>query len=506
MTTSSRILIVDDDPVTRVILEEVLSDAGYALATAASGEEALAKAAEFLPDLILLDVLMPGMDGFEVCRRLRSDDQLGLVPVLIVTALDDQASRLRGLEAGADDFITKPFDATELSARVRTITRLDRYRRLQAEHARFERLVNLSPDGILIAEGGGNICLVNPAMLRLLGHEAPEAMVGQPILSFLASDEIGKYAAAFDDVMASPTAAVSFETGLQRADGSILPVDIHAGYFDWDGRPAVQLIVRDITGRVRAEQARQQAEREIRLMNEELERRVRERTAQLEAANSELESFSYSVSHDLRAPLRTVDGYSQALLEDGACLLDETGRQHINRIRSASQRMAHLIDGLLSLSRLSRTEMQVEPLSLSALARSITQELQQREPKRKVEFVIAEGLEARADARLMQAALENLLGNAWKYTSRHSRARIEFGAQPQASGQQVFFVREDGAGFDMACADRLFVAFQRLHTAPEFAGDGIGLATVRRIIHRHGGRVWAEGAPEQEATFYFSLP
>jgi light-regulated signal transduction histidine kinase (bacteriophytochrome) len=299
--------------------------------------------------------------------------------------------------------------------------------------------------------------------------------------------------------MANPAATVSFETVLRRVDGTTFSAEINAGYLNWDGRAAVQLTTRDITDR-------KQAERRIHELNEELERRVRERTAQLEAANRELESFSYSVSHDLRAPLRSVDGYSQALLEDCASLLDETGRQHIHRIRNASQRMAQLIDGLLTLSRLTRLEMQRERLSLSALARNIAQELQQREPERRVEFVIADGLEARADARLMRAALENLLGNAWKYTARHDRPRIEFGTQPQPSGPPVYFVRDNGAGFDMAYVDRLFVAFQRLHSAQEFPGDGIGLATVRRIIHRHGGRVWAEGATGQGATFYFSLP
>jgi PAS domain S-box-containing protein len=506
MNPPSRILIVDDEPITRETLEALLSGAGYQLTTAASGAEGLAKAEAIRPDLILLDVMMPGMDGFETCRRLRSNEHLGLVPVLLVTALDDHASRLRGLEAGADDFIAKPFDAAELQARVRTITRLDRYRRLLAEQARFERLIELSPDGILIAEGGGSIRLANPAMRRMLGYATREAMLGQPMLSILASDEAGTYAAGFDQVIARPAAAVSFETVLRRVDGTTFSAEINAGYFEWDGHAAVQLITRDITDRVRAEQARQHAEREIRQLNEELERRVRDRTAQLEAANRELESFSFSVSHDLRAPLRSVDGYSQALLEDCAALLDETGREHIQRIRNASQRMAQLIDGLLSLSRLTRLEMQHERLSLSALARGIVLELQQRNPERQVEFVIADGLEVKADARLMRAALENLLENAWKYTSGHARARIEFGALPQTAGPPAYFVRDDGAGFDMAYADRLFVAFQRLHSAQEFPGDGIGLATVQRIVHRHGGRVWAEGAPGQGAVFYFSLP
>jgi DNA-binding response OmpR family regulator len=179
MNVPSRILIVDDEPITRETMEALLSGAGYELMTAASGTEGLAKAELLRPDLILLDVMMPGLDGFETCRRLRSNERLGLVPVLLVTALDDHVSRLRGLEAGADDFIAKPFDAAELQARVRTITRLNRYRRLLSEQARFERLIELSPDGILIATGDGTIRLANPAMLRMLGYETQEALFGQ---------------------------------------------------------------------------------------------------------------------------------------------------------------------------------------------------------------------------------------------------------------------------------------------------------------------------------------
>jgi PAS domain S-box-containing protein len=250
---------------------------------------------------------------------------------------------------------------------------------------------------------------------------------------------------------------------------------------------------------------RKHAEEELRMLNLELDQRVRERTVQLEAANKEMEAFSYSVSHDLRAPLRSIDGFSKALLEDYADQIDDEGKEDLRCVRAASQRMAQLIDDILQLSRISRARLQVSRVDLSALAESVLEELRRVEPERRVELAIEPGCMAMADGNLMRIVLENLLGNAWKFTAAKEAARIEFG-RTMRDGAPVFYVRDNGAGFDMQYATKLFGAFQRLHTASEFPGTGIGLASVQRIIHRHGGEVWIEGRLDEGATAFFSIP
>jgi light-regulated signal transduction histidine kinase (bacteriophytochrome) len=246
---------------------------------------------------------------------------------------------------------------------------------------------------------------------------------------------------------------------------------------------------------------RQQAEQAVQTLNRGLQQAI----VDLKAVNRELESFSYSVSHDLRAPLRSIDGFSQALLEDCLDQLDVSGQDYLRRIRNATQRMGNLIDDLLNLSQVTRSEMNLDSVNLSLLASHIYTEFHQNEPERQVQFSVQPGLIARGDARLLQVLLVNLLTNAWKFTSKHPQARIEFGTISDETDIPVYFIRDDGAGFDMAFANKLFGPFQRLHNINDFPGNGIGLATVQRVAHRHGGKVWAEGAVEQGATFYFTL-
>ena len=250
---------------------------------------------------------------------------------------------------------------------------------------------------------------------------------------------------------------------------------------------------------------RKKAEKKIIELNTELEQRVIERTEQLSAANKELEAFSYSVSHDLRAPLRSIDGFSQALLEDYQEKLDDTGKTYLDRVRRATQRMGLLIDDMLKLSRITQAEMKRESLDLSAIVRDIVEAKRKSEPDRVVDVAVQEGIMVQGDPYLMRIALENLLDNAFKFTGKGAHPQIEFGAVLR-DRETACFIRDTGAGFDMAYVDKLFGAFQRLHTSDEFPGTGIGLATVQRIIHRHGGRVWAEGETGKGATFYFTLP
>ncbi len=249
---------------------------------------------------------------------------------------------------------------------------------------------------------------------------------------------------------------------------------------------------------------RARVEEEIHRLNAELEQRVRDRTAQLQVANKELEAFAYSVSHDLRAPLRGIDGWSLALLEDYGDHLDDQARRYLDRVRAEAQRMGQLIDDLLQLSRVTRAEMRQRPVDLTALAQTVAARLREAQPERQVELVIQPGLTAHGDARLLEVALTNLLGNAWKFTGARPLARIEFG-QTEVEGRPAFYVRDNGVGFDTAYAEKLFGAFQRMHKASEFPGTGVGLAIVQRIVHRHGGRAWAEAHVDQGATFYFTL-
>jgi len=369
----------------------------------------------------------------------------------------------------------------------------------QAEQARLRlaSIVESSGDAIIGKAPDGTIVSWNPGAEQLYGYSTEEAM-GRPI-SILMPPNLSDETPQILERIGRGERVESYETVHVTKDGmqidvclTVSPIHDKSGWIT-----GASTIARDITQQKRAEE-------EIRKLNEELEERVRERTSELSALNKELAAFSYSVSHDLRAPLRSIDGFSQALLEDCADGLDEQGKDYLQRVRASSQRMGELIDDLLNLSRVARSEIRREKVDLSQMVKAIAAELQQREPEREVEFDIEAGLAATGDAQLLRVALENLLENAWKFTSKHPSARIEFGTT-ENGGFTAYYVRDDGVGFNMAYADKLFGAFQRLHSINEFGGTGIGLATVQRIIYRHGGRVWAEGAVNQGATFYFTL-
>lgn len=297
-----------------------------------------------------------------------------------------------------------------------------------------------------------------------------------------------------DDIFAVMSAASVGDVGARVAVPDDPPPDDSATRL----AVALNLLLDDLAFRSAQVEAAHQVTRT------ELEHMVAQRTLELENVNKELEAFSYSVAHDLRAPLRSIDGFSQALLEDYSDKLDEQGKTYLRHVRDSAQQMAQLIDDLLELSRVTRSELRREHIDFSDLARRTLARLQNAQPHRRVEVIVQDGLVAEGDSRLLGVVMENLLGNAWKFTDKKPLARIEFGAR---SGERpvTYFVHDDGAGFDMAYAYKLFGVFQRLHSAREFEGTGIGLATVQRIIRRHGGRVWAEGEMDRGATFYFTL-
>jgi PAS domain S-box-containing protein len=291
---------------------------------------------------------------------------------------------------------------------------------------------------------------------------------------------------------------VQMEETAPGEDGPHTYITVKFPLRDDTGRAyAVAGISTDITDRIRAEE-------QVHQLNAELERRVRERTAELEASLRELDAFAYSVSHDLRAPLRSLDGFAEVLMEDYADRLDDEGQQHLRRIQANVGRMAQLIDDLLELSRANRTELHRGRVDMGVQARAIIDELRAAEPDRRVNVLIGDGLIGTGDPHLIRVALDNLLANAWKFTGGRDPATIEVGAH-ERNGELVFFVRDNGAGFDMRYVDRLFDPFQRLHATADFEGSGIGLAIVHRILARHSGRIWAESVPDRGATFFFTL-
>jgi PAS domain S-box-containing protein len=361
--------------------------------------------------------------------------------------------------------------------------------------SRFRALLEAAPDAMVIADAEGRIDLVNAQTEALFGYPRDQ-LIGQPVEILVPERFHSRHVGHRQDYLAEPRMR-SMGEGLElhgrRADGSEFPVAISLSPVETDEGTLIVSAIRDVS-------RTKQAEQQIKDLNDRLLRDNNE----LAAVNRELEAFSYSVSHDLRAPLRAIDGFSQALLEDCGEQLDAAGRGYLTRVRRAAQRMGLLIDDLIKLSRVTRADMRLQDVDLTALALQVVQDLQGRDPERPADFAIAEGLAAHGDARLLQIVLENLLGNAWKFTAGRAPTRIEFG-RGESDGEEVFYLRDNGAGFDMAYVDQLFRVFQRLHDSESFPGTGIGLATVQRIIRKHGGRVWATGEAGKGAIFYFTL-
>jgi PAS domain S-box-containing protein len=525
-----KILIVEDSEDARLLLEDQLHLHGYEVDSAVNGVVALEKARNSPPDLIVSDILMPEMDGFELCRQVKRDSGLKSLPFIFYSATYTGSEDKRfALSLGASRFIIKPEDPAKFVKIIEEVLSKHQKHELTVpdkpskpdrvlEHMHSEALTKKLDKKILELEKQKEYMqLITDAMPVLIAdidkdfhyryvnktyedwYKIPRTeIVGKHI-----RDIIGKQ--GFELVhpymrKALQGESVTFETLLPAHGNSqryilakYIPhndsVDGFGGFFE---------LVSDITERKRAEQ-------ELQLHRDHLEELVADRTAQLKVSNKELEAFCYSVSHDLRSPLRSVSGFCHMLMQDHAGSLDATALDYLERMRDSAHRMDRLIDDLLDLSRVSRVELKQETVNLTSIAEDVAELLQHNYPGRKVEYKIEKNLMVRGDAGLLRIVLENLLDNAWKFTAKTSNAKVEFGSLKEGD-TLVYYVHDNGAGFSMNYVNKLFGVFQRLHEANEYPGTGIGLASVQRIIQRHGGNVWAQGEPNKGATFYFTIP
>ncbi len=493
------VLIVDDSIDDAGLLWQTLSKEGYEVVyQVVDTPEAMRAALEHQEwDLITSELYMPNFsasEALELAKEVRPN-----VPYIIVS--DDIALSLvvSLMKAGANDYIQKCVLARLVPVVQRVLreseARCDRKRMdaaFRSSEMRYRRLFETAKDGILILDADtGGIVDVNPFLMDMLGYSYDD-FIGKKLW------EIGM----FLDITASKDAFhelqekgyVRFEDlPLKKHDGQILNVEYVCNVYLVEGEKVIQCNIRDIT-------ARKKAEAQIIILDAFLEKHA----AKLETANSDLEAFNYTVSHDLLSPLTIINGYCQRIKKVCSTKLDEQSLEYISVIQAEAQRMKELVDTLLELSCLTKCKLNPVPVDLSELVKSVTDELILTNPQRHVTFTIAEKVMVTGDQKLFHIALENLLGNAWKYTDKTAEAVIEFGCS-DCEGSPVYFVRDNGAGFDMAQADKLFTAFSRLKGSETYEGMGIGLATVKRIIDRHGGKVWAESEVGTGATFFFTL-
>lgn len=524
-TGPATVLIIDDSLTFTEELKSALESNGHKVLTAGTGEDGLRVAVDARPAVILVDGILPGIDGTTVIRRIRDDAALRRTPCILLTASEGRSGELKAFEAGADAYVQKGDDTAIILTRVNAILRSTQ---APSELAPTSSL--LGPKRILLVDDSITYLEETAEQLRQKGYEVIPAHCGEEALSLLAVQSVD--CILLDVVMPG----LSGQETCRRIKNTVawrdIPLIMHTSREEKEAMiegindGADDFIAKSsdlevVQARIKAQLRRKQFEEENRNIRERLLQKELEVTAanaarelaetraefveELKHKNDELEAFCYSVSHDLRTPLRAIQGFSQLVLQDHGDKLDAEGQDHLKRVCQATQRMAELIDDLLLLSRMSRAALIRSRTDVSGIASSVAGELKKTNSRRKARIDIENDLIAEADSGLMRVVFENLLGNAWKYTTKVPKAQIQVGVQQQ-EGVTVFFVRDNGAGFDMRYADKLFRPFQRLHVASDFEGTGIGLATVHRIIERHGGRIWAESAVDQGATFYFTIP
>lgn len=522
------VLVIDDSRTYREELSEHLEQTGYRVFAASSAKEGLRRAADLRPAAIVVDGVMPEMDGTTVIRRLRLDPGLYATPCLLLTATQGAESEIAALDAGADAYVNKSEAMDVILARLAAILRGAKDSRNRSGAASL-----LGPKRILAVDDSLTYLEEIAEQLRAEGYEVVRATSGEEALTLIAVEQVD--AILLDLIMPGLSGTQTCQqiknlpavrniplimlTALDDPDAVVR--GMNAGADDY----VVKSVDFDvIKARLRAQLRRKQFEDENRRMRERLLKKeveahvakekaearatllvqLEEKNRDLERLNHELQTFAYSVSHDLRQPLRSIDGFSHVLLEEYGPRLDDRGRHYLERVRAGAQRMGDLIQGLLVLSRVTRKELSRTSLRLDDIALRIFERLREMDPQRAVYTEVTPMLEAYGDSQLVESMMENLIGNAWKFSAGFDPARIEVGLSHEGH-TPVYFVRDNGAGFKMDYAEKLFVPFQRLHSEKEFAGTGIGLATTQRIVHRHGGRIWAESRPGQGATFFFTL-
>jgi PAS domain S-box-containing protein len=455
----------------------------------------------YLVDAILLDLTLPDSTGIDTFLRLQA--HAAYIPIILMTGLDDENLANKAVREGAQDYLVKgQTDGLLLEKAIRyAIERKQAEEALKQSEVRYRRLVESVTDYIYSVKLKDQKAIFmehGPGSINITGF-SPEEYKNDPNLWYRRVYAEDRQKVIEREERAIRGESVSFlEHRIVHKDGTVRWVrnTLVMRYDEGKYPTEYDAMIVDIT-------ETKQAEQKLYQLNSELEQRVIQRTAQLEATNKELEAFVYSVSHDLRSPLRTIGAFSQILLEENN-QLDKKSRDYIGRIHRAVNRMSSLIDNLLKLSRISQSELIATRVNLSEMVTHISTELQESQPGRKVEWLIAKDIYGNGDEKLLEVALTNLLSNAFKYTSHHPKAQIEFGKKSE-NDREIFFISDDGAGFNMNYANKLFGVFQRLHQDSEFEGTGIGLAIVRRIIQRHEGDIWAEGQVEKGATFFFTL-